>query len=88
MLIALLTGLVDNTDVPCGDGPKRVHPPRPAGRRPPEGDFYTMYAVLEGGVPLADPTNHHQDAFVFDADGIAANNHQPGADCPNDFFCG
>ena len=42
--------------------------------------------VLHANIPKDDPTNIFTYAFVFDRDGNTANNYQPIADYPNDFF--
>lgn len=52
----------------------------------PPGDFVVLASVVEEDIPLADPTNHYQYGFVFDADGVTTNNYQPAAAYPNDFF--
>jgi len=84
--LALLQKLFHNTDFPCGAGLNGytlcAQPETP----PVEGDYIVLHSVLEKPVPLQDPTNHYQYAFVFDADGVTTNNYQPGAQYPNDFF--
>jgi len=83
---AHVTQLYNNTDFPCGTGVNGTTLcPQPL-QTVPAGDFVVVFMQLEKPIPLADPTNYYQYAFVFDADGVAANNYQPPAAYPNDFF--
>ena len=83
-----VTKLYGNTDFPCGSGPNGTTLcPQPL-QTVPAGDFIVLFTLVEKPIPLADPTNLYQYAFVFDADGVAANNYQPSAAYPNDFFKG
>lgn len=59
--------------------------PTPA-TRPPEGDFVMLSMVMGGAVPLADPTNRYVYAFVFDSDGVSANNYRAPPNYPSDFY--
>jgi hypothetical protein len=54
----------------------------------PAGEVVVLAMILGAEVPLADATHHHQYAFVFDADGEAANDYVPAAEYPYDFFQG
>jgi len=74
--------------LPCGAGPDgfTVCAETPALLEP--GDYLTVWMTTLATIPLADPVNSYQYGFVFDADGIAANNYVPSASFPNDFFKG
>jgi hypothetical protein len=50
------------------------------------GDYFVFAQVLKGEPPEADPVNHYQYAFVFDADGNTTNNYAPLPQYPADFF--
>ncbi|MBL9039760.1 MAG: hypothetical protein JNG84_14685 [Archangium sp.] len=52
------------------------------------GDYFFMGLTTQGDIPLADPTNQYQYAFVFDSDGASVNNYTPIAAYPKDFFKG
>jgi hypothetical protein len=55
---------------------------------PPAGDWLVVSAVMKADIPLDDPSLYLQYAFVFDADGDAANDYQAPAEYPYDFFDG
>ncbi len=59
--------------------------PTPA-TRPPEGAFVVLSTVMGGAVPLADATNRYVYAFVFDSDGVSANNYRAPPNYPSDFY--
>jgi hypothetical protein len=82
----LTDDLFNNSIFPCGTGKRAltVCPPSPTPL--PAGDFHVFAAALDAPVPLADPTNRYQYAFVFDEDGITTNNYQPSPAYPSDFF--
>ena len=52
----------------------------------PAGDLDYFVATLAAPLPPADPTNHYQVAVVVDQDDNPADNYQPGAQFPDDFF--
>ena len=83
--ISLALSAFNASDYPCGSGPNG-YTLCPSASPVPAGDFVVLFSVLEKTIPLSDPTNHYQYGFVFDADGVAANNYQPSAQYPNDFF--
>lgn len=76
-----------DAEYPCGQGPNGlVLCPTPAAV--PQGELVMIAMILGDDVPLVDDTHSHQYAFVFDADGDAANDYMPSASYPFDFFAG
>lgn len=75
------------TQFPCGDGPIGKTVCGTAGAFTP-GDWVVLVSDFDSAIPLADPTWRYQHAFVFDADGIAANDYVAPAKYPKDFFAG
>lgn len=55
---------------------------------PGDGDHLVLTMVVNGMVPLADPTWLFQYGFVFDSDGAPGNNWAPISAYPLDFFGG
>lgn len=80
--------LFNHSIYPCGQGASgfTICPPNPT--PVPGGAFHIVGAALGGALPLADPANRYQYAFVFDEDGNPANNYQPQPAYPSDFFKG
>lgn len=72
---------------PCGDGPNG-RTLCASGGLFPEGEVVMVAMIAQTAIPLADPTHHHQYAFVFDADGDPDNNYEASPDFPDDFFQG
>jgi hypothetical protein len=74
---------------PCGAGPNgfTVCPTVPA-LLPAEEDYLFVWLATDGTIPLASPTRHLQYGFVFDADGISANDYVPPPAFANDFYGG
>ncbi|MGD8860451.1 MAG: hypothetical protein PVI30_10610 [Myxococcales bacterium] len=75
----------ENTLFPCGSS-ERGYTLCPSVTRMPAGDYYLIYSVLKGTVPLSDPTSFYTYAFVFDGDGDPQNDFEPLPDYPFDFF--
>jgi hypothetical protein len=75
-------------EFPCGAGPNgfTVCPMIPS--LMPVGDYLFVWLATNGTIPLASPTRTFQYGFVFDADGIAANNYVPPPAFANDFYGG
>lgn len=80
--------LFNNSTFPCGDGPAGMTLCQDPGRAVPDDESLVFVTSLEGDIPLSDPTNYYQYAFVFDQDGDPDNNYGAPADYPNDFFDG
>lgn len=75
----------NNSTYPCGMGTEGLTLCENTGPVP-DGDYIVVVNVLSEAVPLNDPTNFWTYGFVFDSDGVAANNFQPIPQFPNDFF--
>lgn len=78
--------LFNNSVFPCGPSATgfTVCPPAPS---PVKGEsFHILGAAVGAPIPLADPANRYQYAFVFDEDGDVTNNYQPAPAYPSDFF--
>ena len=90
--LTVLTGadvdrLFNNSDFPCGAGPNGLTV-CPNTDPVPAGTFLVVMHALHGPVPLAADKSFYEFGFVFDADGVAANNWVPSPLAPNDFFQG
>jgi hypothetical protein len=84
---ATLTDLFGSA-FPCGNGPNGQTLCPPGGAAPKEGEYAVVIAETEKPIPLADPRNHYQLGFVFDADGDATNNYTSSPAYPDDLFKG
>jgi len=75
-------------ELPDGAGPNGFTIAATPGLLLEGGDYIVAWQATTGTIPLADPAQTYQYGFVFDADGVAANNYVPSASFPNDFFKG
>ncbi|RLB60916.1 MAG: hypothetical protein DRI90_12585, partial [Deltaproteobacteria bacterium] len=77
---------IDNLGRGSGSLGEVVWPPGAPASAAGDGDHLAVAMVLDGPVPLADPTLYYQYGWVFDSDGQAGNNYQALSSYPADFF--
>ncbi len=77
---------VQQQRLPVRQRPQRLHALSVSHDRRARGRVLMVHATVEAGIPMSDPTNFYEYAFVFDADGDTTNNYQPAPAFPNDFF--
>ena len=90
MLAEHASGLFNDSDFPCGDGPNAYTVCVAPDMRMdfPEGDALILGVAFDGEIPLADPEYVYRYGFVFDTDGSPDNNYTPDSAFPADFFAG
>jgi len=84
--LALLNQMFNQSDFDCGEGDNGYTLCPDTVNDLVEGDYLVIAAIVEEDIPLDDPDNMYQYAFVFDSDGDTGNNYTPLPAYPNDFF--
>lgn len=79
-------GPLDAATFPLGQGPEGFTVAATPSASLAEGDHCLFWLTVAEPIPLADPTQLLQYAFVVDSDANPANNWVPAPAFPNDFF--